>query len=56
MKFEINTASKPVVGKEAKKLAKAIKLGGHVATTNAMVTMERIAQRHNKSLVINDNK
>ena len=45
MKFVTNTVSKPVAGKEAKKLSKALKNNGHVANTTAMNTIERIAKR-----------
>jgi len=45
MKFVTNTVSKPVAGKEAKKLSKALKDNGHVANATAMSTIERIAQR-----------
>lgn len=49
MKFVTNTISKPVVGREAKKLSKAIKQGTYVANEQAMATIERIAARR-KSL------
>jgi hypothetical protein len=45
MKFITNTVSKPVVGKEAEKLTKALKKGGHVANTKALETIARIAKR-----------
>ena len=45
MKFVTNTVSKPVAGKEAKKLTKALKKGGHVANRAAMETIERIARQ-----------
>ena len=45
MKFVTNTASKPVAGKEAEKLTKALKKGGHVANRTALETIERIAKQ-----------
>ncbi|WP_169739277.1 hypothetical protein [Dyadobacter crusticola] len=48
MKFVTNTLSKPVVGKEAKKLIKAIKTDGHVANEQAMETIRRIVDRRAK--------
>ncbi|MDO7877559.1 hypothetical protein Q5H93_22665 [Hymenobacter sp. ASUV-10] len=45
MKFITNTVSKPVAGKEAEKLTKALKKGGHVANSAAQQTIERIAKR-----------
>lgn len=45
MKFVANTISKPVAGKEAEKLAKALQKGGHVANRAALATIERIAKR-----------
>lgn len=45
MKFITNTVSKPVVGKEAAKLTKALKKGGHVANATALETIARIAKR-----------
>jgi len=45
MKFVTNTVSKPVAGKEAEKLTKALKKGGHVANRTALETIERIAKR-----------
>lgn len=45
MKFISNTVSKPVVGKEAKKLVKAIRENRHVANEQAMETIKRIADR-----------
>lgn len=45
MKFITNTVSKPVVGKEAVKLTKALKKGGHVANATALETIARIAKR-----------
>lgn len=45
MKFIANTVSKPVVGKEAAKLTKALKKGEHVANAKALETIARIAKR-----------
>ncbi|MBC8084715.1 MAG: hypothetical protein H7Z21_16070 [Hymenobacter sp.] len=45
MKFIANTVSKPVAGKEAEKLTKALKKGGHVANRTALETIERIARQ-----------
>lgn len=53
MKFVANTVSKPVVGKEAKVLAKALKAGKYVANAQAMATVERIANRRSKSSTVN---
>ena len=45
MKFISNTVSNPIVGKEAKKLIKAVKADGHVANEQAMETIKRIVER-----------
>lgn len=45
MKFIANTVSRPVVGKEAAKLTKALKKGEHVANAKALETIARIAKR-----------
>lgn len=45
MKFNPNAVSKPVVGKEAAKLMKALKKGEHVANAKALETIARIAKR-----------
>ena len=45
MKFVTNTVSKPVVGREAKKLIKAIKTNGHVTNDQAIETIKRIVDR-----------
>jgi len=46
MKFVANTVSKPVAGKEAKKVNNALKRKGGVVTNKAaMNTLERIARR-----------
>ncbi|MCF0050977.1 hypothetical protein LXM25_12965 [Dyadobacter sp. LJ53] len=45
MKFITSTVSKPVIGREAKKLFKAIKADGHVANEQAMETIKRIVDR-----------
>jgi len=52
MKFVANTASKPVVGREAKKLLTAMKSGGHVANQQALSTIERIAKRRSEQRAI----
>ena len=44
MKYLANTVSKPVVCKEAAKLTKALKKGGHVANATALETIARIAK------------
>jgi hypothetical protein len=44
MEFIVNTVSKPIVGKEAIKLMKAFKKGGHVANAKALGTIARIAK------------
>lgn len=49
MKFITNTVSKPVVGKEAEKLTKALKKGGHVANRTAMQTIERIVKQRTQA-------
>ena len=49
MKFVANTVSKPVAGKEAAKLTKALKKGGHVANRTALETIERIARHRAKT-------
>ena len=45
MKFTANTVSKPIVGKEAAKLTKALEKGGHVANATVLETIARIAKR-----------
>ncbi|MCL1475998.1 hypothetical protein [Argonema antarcticum] len=45
MKYPLNTVSQPVVGSEAKKIARAIKSGGYVANEAAITTAKRIAER-----------
>jgi hypothetical protein len=45
MKFVNHTVSKPVAGKEAQKLSKALESNNHVANATAMNTIERIAKR-----------
>lgn len=42
MKFVSNTASKPVVGKEAKVLAKALRSKSYVASAQALNTFNSI--------------
>lgn len=48
MKFVANTVSKPVVGKEAKALTKALDAGRFLATDEALATVNRIAARRLK--------
>ncbi|GGM93850.1 hypothetical protein GCM10010967_28740 [Dyadobacter beijingensis] len=45
MKYKGNTISKPVVGKEAKALLKAVNSGGYVANEQGVITAKRIAER-----------
>jgi hypothetical protein len=47
MGFVANTISKPLTGKEAVKLTKALKKDEHVANAIALETIMRIAKRHN---------
>ena len=56
MKFVGNTVSKPVAGKEAKILSKALKKGSYVANEQAIATIQRIAERRGKSFVPNGSK
>ena len=53
MKYTGNTVSKPVVGREAETLSKAIKSGSFVANDQAWATINRIANRmkNNKKAV-----
>jgi hypothetical protein len=48
MKYTGNTISKPVVGKEAKALLKALNSGSYVANDEAVATAKRIAERIHK--------
>lgn len=48
MKYTGNTISKPVVGKEAKVLLKALNSGGFVASEEGIATAKRIAGRIHK--------
>jgi hypothetical protein len=50
MKFSTNTVSKPVVGKEAAKLTKALKKGGYVADATALETIARIVKRRAEAI------
>ncbi|WP_166444453.1 hypothetical protein [Dyadobacter bucti] len=45
MKYKGNTISKPVVGKEARILSKAIKSGGYVANEKAIATAKRVVEQ-----------
>lgn len=45
MKYKGNTISKPVVGKEAKALVKAIKSGGYIANEQGVAMAKRIAEQ-----------
>lgn len=45
MKYKGNTISKPVVGKAAKALVKAVSSGGYIANEQALATARRIAKR-----------
>jgi hypothetical protein len=47
MKFIPSNVSKPVVGKEAAKLRKALEKRGYVANVTALEIIARIAKRHN---------
>lgn len=48
MQYPLHTVSQPVVGREAKKLARAIKLGKYVANSAAIATARRIAERRRR--------
>ena len=48
MKFMLDTVSKPLIGKEAKKLIKAVRAHEHVANAQAMNTINRIIERRSK--------
>lgn len=45
MKYKGNTISKPVVGKEARELLRAINSGSRVASEQGIATAKRIAER-----------
>ncbi len=45
MKYPLGTVSKPVLGKEARKLARAVKSDGYVANEAAIAVAKRIAER-----------
>lgn len=49
MKFVTNTVSKPVTGKEAEKLTKALKKGGYVANRTALETIARIVKQRSQA-------
>jgi hypothetical protein len=44
MKYPFYAESKPVVGREAEKLVRAIESGGYIANQAAIVTAKRIAE------------
>lgn len=48
MKYSGDTVSKPVVGREAKILSKAIRNGGYVANDEAWTTIRRITEKLKK--------
>jgi hypothetical protein len=48
MKYSGDTVSKPVVGREAEALSKAIKTGGYVANEQAWATIHRITEQIRK--------
>lgn len=48
MQYPLHTVSQPVVGLEARKLARAIKLGQYVANPAAITTAKRIAERRKR--------
>lgn len=45
MKYSGDTVSKPVVGREAEVLSKAIKAGSYLANEQAWATINRITER-----------
>lgn len=45
MKYKGNTVSKPVVGKEAKLLLKAVESGSNIANERGTATAKKIASR-----------
>ncbi|PSL28022.1 hypothetical protein CLV60_107287 [Dyadobacter jiangsuensis] len=45
MKHSGDTVSKPVVGREAEALSKAIKTGGYLANEQAWATIHRISEQ-----------
>jgi hypothetical protein len=45
MKYTGNTVSKPVVGREARTLLRAVNSGGYVASDQGKATAKRIAER-----------
>lgn len=48
MKYPFHTESKPVVGREAEKLVRAIKSGGYIANQAAIITAKRIVERRKR--------
>ncbi|MGI0489626.1 hypothetical protein ACN4EK_29770 [Pantanalinema rosaneae CENA516] len=48
MQYPLHTVSQPVSGDEARKLARAIKLGQYIANPAAIATAKRIAGHPNK--------
>jgi hypothetical protein len=48
MQYPLHTVSQPVVGEEARKLARAIKSGQYIANPAAIATAKRIAERRKR--------
>lgn len=48
MQYPLHTVSQPVIGDEARKLARAIELGQYVANPAAIATAKRIAERRKR--------
>lgn len=48
MQYPLHTISQPVMGDEARKLARAIKLGQYIANPAAIATAKRIAERRKR--------
>lgn len=49
MQYPLHTVSQPVTGDEARKLARAIKLGQYIANPTAIATAKRIAKRRKRA-------
>jgi hypothetical protein len=49
MQYPLHTVSQPVTGDEARKLARAIKLGQSIANPAAIATAKRIAKRRKRA-------
>ena len=49
MKYPLNTASKPVVGTQAKKLLKAVKEGKSLTNAAAQTTINRLIARRQRN-------